>query len=172
MSFEIAKIIVVCLIVFLGFTAFTGAPYVPSMKKELRQAFKKLYPLKKKDFLVDLGSGDGVVLKIASEFGASGLGVELNPLLALISKIRLRKHPNLSIKNGNLFKLDFPKETTVVYIFGDSRDILDIVIHVQNQANKLGKKLFLISNAFMIPGYEPVNQHRSYFLYEIKPVIS
>ena len=49
MSFEIARLIVVLLIVFLGFTAFTGAPYVPSMKKELREAFKKLYPLKKKE---------------------------------------------------------------------------------------------------------------------------
>ena len=169
MSFEIARLIVVLLIVFLGFTAFTGAPYVPSMKKELREAFKKLYPLKKKDFLVDLGSGDGVVLKIAGEFGASGLGVELNPLLALISKFRLRKDKKFSIKTGNLFKLDFPPETTVVYVFGDSRDILSIVTHVQLQANRLNKKLYLISNAFMIPGYKHIKSHRAYFLYEIKP---
>lgn len=169
MAFEIAKWIVVGLIIFLGFTAFTGAPFVPSMKKEIREAFKKLYPLKKKDFLVDLGSGDGRVLLIANEFGAKGLGIELNPLLAFISKIRLRKVKGTSIKIGNLFDVDFPKETTVVYLFGDSRDIMRFVVHIENQATKLNKKLYLISNAFMIPGLEPINKHRSYFLYEILP---
>lgn len=161
----------IILIIFLifGFTALTGAPYVPSMKKELREAFTRLYPLSKKDLLVDLGSGDGVVLKIASEYGAKGFGVELNPALILISRWRLRKCANTKIVGGDLFKQQFPKETTVVYLFGDSRDIAKMVLAIQAQANRLNKSLYLISNAFEIPGLKIQKKHRAYFLYLIKP---
>ena len=84
-------IILGILTIILSFTAFFGAPYVPSLKSELKKAFTKLYPLSEKDTLIDLGAGDGVVLKVASEFKAKGIGIELNPVFALISKFRLRK---------------------------------------------------------------------------------
>ena len=90
------------LVLFL-LSALTGAPYVPSFQKELRLAFKDLYKLGKDDFIVDLGSGDGVVLKTAAEFGASGLGIEINPVLVYISRFRLRKHKNISIRNTCFF---------------------------------------------------------------------
>jgi len=84
--------IIIAIVVFLGFTAFFGAPYVPSLPSELRKAFSKLYKLGSSDLLIDLGAGDGVVQKIASgEFGAKSVGVELNPLLVLIARFRLRK---------------------------------------------------------------------------------
>ena len=53
--------IILILVVLFGFTAFTGAPYVPSLKSEIKKAFTKLYRISSKDFLIDLGAGDGIV---------------------------------------------------------------------------------------------------------------
>jgi hypothetical protein cdivTM_09943 len=78
----------VILAVFL-LTVFFGAPYVPTHKKELIKLFEKL-KLSKNDILADIGSGDGVVLKTASNFSAKSIGFEINPFLVLISRIRLR----------------------------------------------------------------------------------
>ena len=70
-------------------TALTGAPYVPSHRHDVQQALTKLYRLGAEDCLVDMGSGDGVVLKVARQQGARAFGVELNPLLVLLSRWRL-----------------------------------------------------------------------------------
>ena len=154
-----------------GFTVFTGAPYVPSRKKEIRLAFSKLYQMTKNDLLVDLGSGDGKVVKIATEFHAQAVGVELNPMLAILSKLRLRKNPLATIHCGDMFRFEFPEETTAVYVFGDSRDMNRIVKKILMESKRLGKPLMLISLAFQaekMPGVKLVGSHRAYFLYEIK----
>ena len=77
-------------------TVLFGAPYVPTHKKELIKLFKAIN-LSKKDTLVDIGSGDGIVLKIASSFNARAIGFEINPFLVLFSKVRLRKCKNVQI---------------------------------------------------------------------------
>ena len=167
MTWEIVKWIILAVVLIFALTALTGAPYVPSKVSELRKAFKKLYPLGKKDLLVDLGSGDGVVLKVANEFGARGFGVELNPFLVLFTKLRFLRNRDVQIKMGNLFKIDFPADTTVVYIFGDDRDISNMITAVQKQANRIGKDLFVISHGFEIPNKKPVKRYRAYLLYKI-----
>ena len=167
MAWEIVKWIVFAVVLIFAVIALTGAPYVPSLVSELRLVFTKLYKLSNKDLVVDLGSGDGVVLKVASDFGAKAFGVELNPFLVLLTKWRLRKRKGVSVKCGNLFKVDFPAETTVVYLFGDGRDIKGMMETIQTQAGKLDHDLYVISHAFELPGLKPVKKHRAYFLYKI-----
>ena len=164
--FIFGAIIIILAFMFL-MTAFTGAPYVPSSASELEEAFTKLYKLDKKDFLIDLGSGDGIVLKVAHKHGARALGVEINPILVLLTKIRLRKYDNISVVCRNFFTMDFPAETTVVYAFGDSRDINKIATLIKKQAAKIGHPIYLISNAFEIRGMEAQKQHRAHYLYEL-----
>ncbi len=167
MNLEVFKWVILAIVFIFALTALTGAPYVPSKVSELRKAFKKLYPLGKKDLLVDLGSGDGVVLKVANEFGARGFGVELNPFLVLFTKLRFLRNHSIRIQMGNLFKIDFPADTTVVYIFGDNRDIIRMIDAVQNQANRLKRDLFVISHGFEIPNKQPAKRYRAYLLYKI-----
>ena len=167
MGLEVVKWIVLGVVLIFAVMALTGAPYVPSLVKELRLAFTKLYKLGPKDLVVDLGSGDGVVLKVASEYGAKGFGVELNPFLVLLAKWRLRKNKDIKVKCGNLFKVDFPAETTVVYLFGDARDIEGMKTAIRTQAQKLGRDLWVISNGFELPGYKPAKKYRAYYLYKI-----
>lgn len=166
-----AIVIIVALVIVVLFCAMaiTGAPYVPSRKKEVREAFKKLYPLKNSDLLIDLGSGDGKVLKIASaEFGAQSLGIELNPLLVWFSKLRLLRVKKAKVICRDFFHYNFPAETSVVYVFGDGRDMPRIVRHIEKQAAKNGHDIYLISHAFEAKNYQAIKQHRAYFLYKIK----
>ncbi|MDO5481323.1 MAG: hypothetical protein Q4F60_03205 [Candidatus Saccharibacteria bacterium] len=163
--------IFVGIVLLAGFTVFTGAPFVPSRKKEIRLAFSKLYKMGKNDLLIDLGSGDGKVVKVATEFQARAVGVELNPLLALWSKFRLRNNKLANIYCGDMFRFEFPEETTVVYVFSDSRDMDKIVKKIQMESQRLGKPLQLISLAFQpgkTPGVKLLRSYRAYFLYEIK----
>ncbi|MBR6810874.1 hypothetical protein IKM56_00320 [Candidatus Saccharibacteria bacterium] len=157
------------LVLFFGLFAFTGAPYVSSKKRDLDDLFKNLYPLKESDFVIDLGSGDGAVLKTVSEHHAKGLGVELNPFLVLISRIRLRKDKNIRFVCENLYRVEFPKETTCIYLFGDDRDFDKIENKIQQEANRLKKKLVLLSYGFDSKNHKATKAHGAYYLYEIKP---
>ena len=68
-------------VVVLGFTAFFGAPYVPSRRRDVRRLFMNDYPLRSDDVVLDLGSGDGTVLRVIRQAGARAIGYELHPLL-------------------------------------------------------------------------------------------
>ncbi len=164
---EIIFVIVLAIVVGLGFTAFTGAPYVPSLKRDLERDFLRIYDFGEKDFLIDLGSGDGKVLKVVAERGARAYGIELNPLLVWWSRWRCRKNELITIKCEDFFRAKFPKETTVVYVFGDSRDFERIYHKVEAEAKRLKKKLVLISCAFEMAGVEPKKKQGIYCLYEL-----
>ena len=153
-------------ILLLSFTVFFGAPYVPSKKSDLKTAFTKLYKVGKGDFVIDLGAGDGVVLKTAAELGANGEGYELNPIFALVAKLRLRKYPETKIALRNYLKVKFPAQTTVVYVFSESRDIEKIAEKIQNEAERLGHEIYLVSYAFQVPDKKPEKKVGAHFLYK------
>ena len=70
---QISLVVIMAVVVIFGITVLFGAPYVPSLASELRKMFKKLYPLSSKDLLIDMGSGDGIVLKVGAEMCAQTL---------------------------------------------------------------------------------------------------
>lgn len=152
-----------------GFTALTGAPSVPSRRRDVAQAFDELYKITKTDVLVDLGSGGGGVLRAARARGAVAFGVELNPLLALYTRIRSWRDKKLTVVCRDMYAIDFPTKTTVVYVFGDSRDIKKMTKKVQQQAIKLHKTIRLISYGFEIPEMIPKKVVGAHMLYEITP---
>ena len=146
-----------------------GAPYVPSEQKDLETAFTELYKLSKKDFVVDLGAGDGIVLKAATAHNARALGVEINPILAAWTRFELRKFKGTQIKCGNMYTFKLPKETTVVYAYANNFTIPRLYKHVESEAKRLNKKLYLISNAFDFKDIQAKKHIAPYYLYEIKP---
>ncbi len=160
----------VAIVLSFGFVVFFGAPYVPSKKRDLKKAFDDLYPLTKSDLLVDIGSGDGVVLRMVSERGAKAVGYELNPILVLISRFLSRRHPGVTTVLADFWRVQLPDDTTVVYTFGESRDIKKMAAKVQSEATRLNKKLTFISYGFAVPGMEPTRQTRAHFLYSITPL--
>lgn len=162
-----------CLLVLLfGFVVFFGAPYVPSKKSDLRRAFEELYPLGPDDTLVDIGSGDGIVLRMAAARGARAVGYEINPVLVMISRILSRATPLVKVYLASFWSAELPDETTVIYTFGDSRDINKMANKVQETADRLSKPLAFISYGFAIPGQKPKKQVGAHYLYEILPLQS
>lgn len=162
--------IVLVLILVFGFVVFRGAPYVPSKRKEVEKAFDELCPLHEHDLVVDLGSGDGLVLRVVSDRGSRAVGYELNPILVGISNILSRNDPKVKTILADLWYVSFPPETTIVYVFGDSRDIAKMATKVQREATRLKRSLRLVSYGFAVPGVNAVQEVGAHRLYRIEPL--
>ena len=160
---------VALLVFFLG-AALTGAPYVPSKKTDLAVALSELYPIGPSDFLIDIGAGDGVVLRQAAKHGAGGLGYEINPFLVLVAWWLSRRYKNIKYQWANLWQVRFPAETTVVYVFGESRDIRRMAAKVQRESTRLQRPLHLITYGAEVPDMIPISKHRAHQLYRLEPL--
>ncbi|MCX7996846.1 MAG: class I SAM-dependent methyltransferase [Patescibacteria group bacterium] len=72
----------------LFYSLLKGAPYVPTRTLLIRDILKRS-GLKKGMRFLELGCGDGRVVSIAvSDFGATGKGIEINPMLVATARIR------------------------------------------------------------------------------------
>jgi len=68
--------------------------------------------LTKDDFLVDLGSGDGITVITAAKRGARAMGVEFNPDMVALSRQRAKEagvSERATFTEGDFFKTDFSK---------------------------------------------------------------
>jgi len=162
--------IVGIVVVLLGASAFFGAPYVPTKRRELRRMFDELYPLSKKDTLLDIGSGDGVVLREASRRGARAVGFEISPIFWVVSKLLSLKNPQVSIKLCNAWSTPFPKDVTVVYAFAVERDAKKLVRAVQRAADTLNRPLVLICYGSPLASFRPTRSFEAYSLYTFQPL--
>lgn len=159
------------LFVLFGFVVFrNGAPYVPSRGRDLKVAFEQLYPLSPSEVLVDVGAGDGVVLRYAASYGTRAIGYELNPVLVVIGRFLNRRAKGTEMILADFYRIKLPPETTCVYIFGDGRDIKKIADKIQQETDRLGKPIHVISLAFRIPDREIKKHVEPYFLYQFEPL--
>ena len=108
--------------VIMGTGAFFGAPYVPTKRGDLRRMFKHLYPLSAQDTLLDIGSGDGMVLREARHHHATVVGYEINPFFYGLSRLLSRGDRKTTIRLVNAWLTPFPDTVTVVYAFCVERD--------------------------------------------------
>ena len=170
----LVAILIVAIVVVVGIflvTGLTGAPFVPTLKVPLNDALSKLYKIGKNDGLIDLGAGNGVVLEMAAKKGASAVGVELNPFLVAYMKLKFCKNKKIKVKYRNFYHFRFPKETTVVYVFMIGLRMTSIYKKIEKEASRLGKPIFLISNAFDVKDIKPEKCVGQFYLYKVKPVV-
>jgi hypothetical protein len=70
-----------------------------------------------KDFVVDLGAGDGkIAIAAGKKFGATALGIEYNPDMAKLAQCLVQAEgvtDKVKIIQGDIFKEDFSKATVV-----------------------------------------------------------
>ncbi len=97
------------------FVVFFGAPYLPTFKKDLERIFR-IVKIPTKSLVIDLGSGDGKMLVIAAKKGYRVIGYEINPILWLISNLRLFKYPNAKVKLKSLWRADV-SDADLVFTF-------------------------------------------------------
>jgi hypothetical protein len=150
------------LILVFGFVILFGAPYLPTLKKQINPAFD-LLNLKEGQTLIELGSGDGRILSEAAKRGINVIGYELNPLLVIYSKIITWKYRSkVKIKWGNFWNTEWP-ETDAIFVFLLSRYMLKLDKKVTQSYSTPVK---LVSFAFKIPGKEISLQKNGLFLYK------
>jgi hypothetical protein len=143
---------------------FSGPPYLPTITRDIEQVFDKL-KISKGDFLVDLGSGDGRALLAASVRGAGVSGVEINPILVLVSRYRLRNRKLANVRWGSMWRYEIPKETTHIFIFGAGSFMKRFAKRIDDFAHANGKVL-VISYGFGFEGRKAVQEVGPFHVYQ------
>jgi hypothetical protein len=167
---ELFWIIFVIVMVF-GFVVFRGAPYVPSHRSQVTRAFsKELYPVGDKDVVIDVGSGDGIILRLASKQGARAIGYELNPVLVMISQFLSRHDKRVKTYLSDFWLTSLPDETTLVYGFMVTRDIEKMAKKLQDEANRLKRPLYFICYGTSITSHSKLKELGAHHLYKFEPL--
>ena len=129
----------------------SGAPFVRTGKSELATILGYLSRLNQKVIIVDLGAGDGNIIIELAKFGYNTVGLEINPLLVAIAKLKinllkLSKFANVRLRN---FWAQDLSGFDVVIVFGIPYIMQDLVHKIKTEC-KPGT--IVISNKFHIPG--------------------
>lgn len=158
----IVIIILAVLLVSFGGVLLFGAPYLPTMSKQVVAALE-LADLKLGQTLLELGCGDGKVVLAAARKGYHVVGYELNPILVLIAKLRTFKYrQNVRIIWGDFWKKPWPPaEAIFVFLLPRYMKKLDTKIIKYKH-----KPVKLVSFAFEIPARKFTLKKHGVFLYE------
>ncbi len=164
----IVYIILILIALALVITLITslnhGAPYVPSSKAAIRDMLK-LANVRSNDIVLDLGSGDGRVLVMATEeYGANGLGIEITWFYSIWSKVKVRLkglQNKITIKREDMYKADISSASVVVcFLLQDTN---------QKIKDKLAKELKpgtrIVSHYFTFDNWEPVKKDLNHYNY-------
>lgn len=109
------------LIFALGFTQLNAqleldVPYVPT-PMDVVEAMLDIAKVGKNDVVYDLGCGDGrIVITAAKKFGATGIGVDLNPERIKEANANAKEkgvEQKVKFHEGNLFDFDFSKASVL-----------------------------------------------------------
>lgn len=157
--------IVAGVVLVFGFVVFFGAPYLPSMKRQI-QASLDLLNLREGQTLLEIGCGDGRVMRAGAERGLRVIGYELNPILVIFARIHTWKYrKQVQVRWGNFWQANWP-ETDGIYVFLLDKYMkkLDKVI-IQTYG---GRPVKLVSFAFRIPGKKVTKELNGVYLYTYK----
>ena len=139
------------------FIPYVGQPgkdviWVPT-PPELVDKMLDLADVSEKDFLIDLGSGDGRTVIAAAKLGAKALGIEFNPDMVELSK---KKAEEAGVSNktnfvvADLFGYDL-SEATVITMFL----LPDINLRLRPHLLDLRPGTRIVSNTFTMGEWQP-----------------
>ena len=139
------------------FVPYVGQPgkdviWVPT-PPELVDKMLELADVSEKDYLIDLGSGDGRTVIAAAKLGAKALGIEFNPDMVKLSKIKAEEagvSNNTNFIEGDLFGYDL-SEATVITMFL----LPDINLRLRPRLLDLRPGTRIVSNTFTMGEWEP-----------------
>lgn len=126
MGFVILNLFLVLAIIFLLFVLSMlwppDSPWAPWWRtnKKTARAINRLAKVGKDDIVYDLGCGDGTALITATkEFGAKGVGIEIDPVRYFIAKNRVKfnkLNSRIEITKKNFFDVDI-SDATVIFVY-------------------------------------------------------
>lgn len=157
-------VIVVALICFAG-VLLVGAPYVPTLRQTQTQALQ-LLDLRPGQHLLELGCGDGRVLRAAARQGIRATGYELNPILWGVAVVTTWQYRHLvTVRWGNFWAVDWPT-VDGIYVFLQDRFMGQLHKKIVQQYG--GKKVKIVSYAFQIPNKKATKMAHGLYLYEYR----
>lgn len=153
----------ILLVLLFGFVVFFGPPYVPTRRKQVNTALDML-ALHPGQTMLELGSGDGRVMRAAAQRGWNVVGIELNPVLVIISRLLTWKYrKQVRIIWGSYFGVKWPDADGIfTFMLGRQMKTLDSRIVAWRRPVRLA------SFAFAVPGRTPSQKKDGVFLYEYK----
>ena len=157
------------LIISFLIIVFWGAPYVPTLQRDIRDALQ-LRTLTTQDVFVDLGCGDGVLLRKTSPLVKKSIGYELNPWMYGVSKLLCAKYKNIDVQYANIWKVTLPKETTVVYVFFAERYMKRLEATLQRHVDKHNTNIDVISLGFKFSQRKEMVTQGALYLYRFAPL--
>ena len=128
-----------------------GALYVSTSRAKIA-AFINAVPMKADQMLVDLGCGDGRVLREAQKrYGVRTVGYEINPLAYLKARIFSFGSNKITIRRQNFWEADLSDADVVFcYLYPDVMKRLAAQL-----AAKMKPGAVIVSSNFSLPGFVP-----------------
>ncbi len=137
----------------LIYSSLMGAPYVPTKNKLAFEILKEI-KFKKDGLFVELGSGDGRIVRTAvKNFSVKGLAVDVNFLLIIWSKILAKfdgTYQQMIFIVKNILTVDLTK-ADYIYLFLFPALIEKLAPKFDRE---LKKGAIIISHGFPVKGYE------------------
>ena len=115
-------LVIIFLFVLLSWVWPPDSPWSPwwTTDRKTARAICRLANVKKGDIVYDLGCGTGTALIVAAkEFGAKGVGIEIDPLRYYTAKFLVNKNKlsgSIKIIKKNFFDVDI-SDATVIFVY-------------------------------------------------------
>ncbi len=148
---------------FLCLAFLTGGPFVPSRRKVV-QAMVYIARIKPGTTIYDLGSGDGRILFAAARRGATAIGYEINPLLALWTRLRAYFSPyrnTIGVRWKNLWKADLTY-ADVVFLYLLPMSTAALRGHLRRT---LKPGAWVVTNTFLFSNWKPIRRDPTHHVY-------
>lgn len=143
--------------------AVFGAPYVPILKKSSDDLFDMI-DLKSGATIIDLGSGDGAFALEAAKRGYSVIGYEINPILVVIARLRVRKYrKQVTIHLRDFWRIELP-EADLIYVFLIDRYMQKLE---EKLISELKKPTLIASHVFKLPNVKPIKENQNTVVYKV-----
>lgn len=165
----VAIALVMAALVYLIFNVLTvfffrGIFYVPSETNRIKKMIE-LANIKPGELACDLGSGDGRLVMALARAGAVAHGYEVNPLLIVLAKLKIRKagySGQAFIHWKNFWKEDLSK-FDIITIYG-----MDFVMKrlEEDLKDKMRPGARVVSNGFPFPNWPPAQKSDRVYLYK------
>ena len=168
-------VIVIVIILCFSLVVFVGPPYLPTLTKQVTVALDMLN-LEPGETMIELGCGDGKVLIAAAQRGWKVVGIELNPILVVVCKLRTwRYRKQVKVILGNYWDISLWPKASGIFGFVLPKYMLkldDCIMRWRAQQIEHGntlrsvKSVKLASFAFTIPGKKIEREQDGVYLYK------
>jgi hypothetical protein len=139
------------------FEPYSGQPgkdvvWVPTPQVTVNKMLD-LAKLTPNDFLMDLGSGDGITVITAAKRGARAMGVEYNPDMVALAQRRAKEagvSDRATFVRADIFETDFSKATVITLFL-----LPDLNVKLRPTILKMRPGTRIVANSFRMGEWEP-----------------